>query len=97
MDDPELWDYGKDCWKIYTEDWTFAKHLRRMHAVENAGTYFDRKGQEFGWDFILRGWSLKYEVMSYWRRKRAAQVVPSEDIVSECAPAAPQVLVRSDV
>ena len=68
---PFVWPYDKNRWKLYTENWGLAKHLRRRASVVNAGRYFSPCGEEFGWDFILRGWSLKYEVMSHWRRMHA--------------------------
>lgn len=53
-----VWHYHGQQWKLYTEDWSLAKHLRKRKDVTNAGEYM-KNGLNFAWDFIIPNRGLK--------------------------------------
>jgi len=56
------WVYEPFTWKFYTQDWAIAKMLLATPGVEKSCRYRNSKGNDYAWDFIIRGAGLKHRV-----------------------------------
>ena len=53
---PEIWPYYRGFYKVYTEDYQVMKKIASWEGCKRSGTYYNPKGQVFGWDLIFPGY-----------------------------------------